>query len=196
MTSDRRGSRREAKTVQILTAAWDLARRDGLAGISLRDLADQVGLRQPSLYVYFASKNELYDRMFTDGYQQLLGALNAQRVDDDPRVALSDMVALMVQQASDDPVRHQLLFQRPLVDFEPGEGSWSLAVEFFDFATRRLAGVGVTDTADVDLFTAVIAGLSAQQVANDPGGTRWVEQADRIVTILVDAVARPASSPS
>ena len=47
-------------------------RRDGLAAISLRDLAAQVDLRQPSLYAYFDSKLALYDEMFADGYHQLL----------------------------------------------------------------------------------------------------------------------------
>ena len=50
-------------------APGDLGRRDGVA---LRDLGVAVGLRQPSLYVYFASKLDLYDAMFADGHRQLL----------------------------------------------------------------------------------------------------------------------------
>ena len=71
-TRDPRARRREAKREQILDAAWVLAHRDGLGGISLRELAAMVDLRQPSLYAYFASKHDLYDAMFAEGNRQLL----------------------------------------------------------------------------------------------------------------------------
>ena len=51
--------RREAKVALIVEAAWDLARRDGITQVSMRDLAKAVGMRQPSLYAYFDSKNAL-----------------------------------------------------------------------------------------------------------------------------------------
>jgi AcrR family transcriptional regulator len=64
--------RRHAATRQeILDAAWRLARERGLGGWSLRDVAGAVGMRAPSLYGYFASKNAVFDAMFTDGYLQL-----------------------------------------------------------------------------------------------------------------------------
>ncbi len=39
-------------------------------------LAREVGIRQPSLYAYFDSKNGLYDAMFADGNRQLLERLD------------------------------------------------------------------------------------------------------------------------
>ena len=69
--TDRRRERHLARRSAIVAEAWALARRDGLAAISLRDLADQVGLRQPSLYAYFDSKLALYDAMFADGNRQI-----------------------------------------------------------------------------------------------------------------------------
>ena len=69
---DRRQRRHDAKLARIVTEAWELARRNGLAAISLRDLAERVDLRQPSLYAYFDSKLELYDAMYDDGYRQML----------------------------------------------------------------------------------------------------------------------------
>src|ERR1700728_4941229 len=89
---DRRGDRREAKKARILVEAWALARRDGLAAISLRDLADRVGLRQPSLYAYFDSKLGLYDMMFADGNRQLLSWIGDVPDCDDPRQSLIDFV--------------------------------------------------------------------------------------------------------
>jgi AcrR family transcriptional regulator len=53
---DPRARRREATMQRILEAAWELAAEQGLAGISLRDLAAKVDLRQPSLYSYFEAR--------------------------------------------------------------------------------------------------------------------------------------------
>ena len=69
---DRRAAKREAKRAQILAAAWELAHRDGIGAISLRELAAMVDLRQPSLYAYFDSKDALYDAMFAEGNRALL----------------------------------------------------------------------------------------------------------------------------
>ena len=69
--------RRETKISSIVEAAWGLAQTHGIQLVSLRDLAKEVGMQQPSLYVYFDSKNALYDAMFADGNRQLLQALSA-----------------------------------------------------------------------------------------------------------------------
>ena len=51
-----------------MAAAWELVREHGLAGLALRDLAERVGMKAPSLYSYFGSKLEIYDAMFHEGY--------------------------------------------------------------------------------------------------------------------------------
>jgi AcrR family transcriptional regulator len=188
---DRRAVRREAKWSKIVEQAWDLARRDGLAGISLRDLADRVDLRQPSLYAYFDSKLDLYDAMFADGNRQLLEFVaDHTSTHDDPTESLTEFVRVLVQFSSADVVRHQLLFQRTIPGFEPSATSYALALEFYDLAGRRLAAVGATDQSDIDLFSALVSGLGHQQVANDPGGDRWSLLAQRAVTMFVTDVDR------
>jgi AcrR family transcriptional regulator len=188
--ADPRQARRDAKRAVILAEAWTLARRDGLAVISLRDLADRVGLRQPSLYVYFSAKTDLYDAMFADGYRQLLEYVGSGPVKGDPRRALARFSADLVQFSSDDIVRHQLLFQRTIPGFEPSADSYALALEFYELATRRLAAAGVTAQGDIDVFSALISGLGHQQIANDPGGKRWVRQAGRVVDMFLADVDR------
>jgi AcrR family transcriptional regulator len=185
---DRRAQRRAAKKAAILAEAWTLARRDGLAVISLRDLADRVDLRQPSLYSYFESKLDLYDAMYADGNRRLLEAVGQPHLSDDPRRALAEFVELMVQFSTDDVVRHQLLFQRTIPGFEPSEASYALALEFYEIGQRHAAAAGVTEPEDFDLFTALVSGLSHQQVANDPGGDRWVRLSAVAVQMFLDGV--------
>src|SRR5205807_2173954 len=71
-TRDRRAERRESTRAEILEAAWELARTQGLAGLSLRDVARKIGMRPPSLYWYFDSKQAIYDEMFAQANRQLL----------------------------------------------------------------------------------------------------------------------------
>lgn len=191
---DRRQQRREAKLAAILAEAWRLAHQDGLAAISLRDLADAVGLRQPSLYVYFDSKLALYDAMFADGYRQLLDLIASRRYGDEPGRALSRLVADCVQFSSDDVVRHQLLFQRTIPGFEPSAKSMALAQEFYVFAQGVARAAGVRTPAQMDVLTALISGLAHQQVANDPGGRRWVRRADQAVEMFLADVTRRRKS--
>jgi AcrR family transcriptional regulator len=190
---DRRQERRGAKLAVILEAAWTLARRDGLAAISLRDLGDAVGLRQPSLYVYFDSKLDLYDAMFADGWRQFLDRVRHGYADD-PHEALAQFVRECVQFSSDDVVRHQLLLQRTIPGFEPSPESFAVAVEFYEFGSDLIKRAGVHDPADIDVFTAIVTGLAHQQVANDPGGTRWVRLADRTVDMFLADVQRRAKA--
>jgi AcrR family transcriptional regulator len=187
---DRRGRRREAKRATILAEAWILTHRDGLAAISLRDLAESVDLRQPSLYAYFDSKLGLYDLMFADGNRQLLDRVESLPQRDDPRDALVEFVETLVQFSTEDVVRHQLLFQRTIPGFEPSPTSYSLALEFYEIARQRLAAAGASDPEDVDVFSALVNGLAHQQVANDPGGDRWVRLAGRAVDMFLADVDR------
>lgn len=164
-----RERRRQAKQSAILAEAWTLAHRDGLAVISLRDLADRVDLRQPSLYAYFGSKLGLYDLMFADGNRQ----------------ALVEFTEALVRFSTQDVVRHQLLFQRTIPGFEPSAPSYALALEFYEIARQRLAAASVSDPSDLDIFSALVTGLAHQQVANDPGGDRWVRLAERAVDMFL-----------
>src|SRR4249919_2388523 len=105
-----RQRRRDARVAQILDEAWVLARRDGLAAVSLRELAAAVGLRQPSLYVYFDSKHALYDAMFADGNRQLFERVAALDPGHDPRTALKAFMRELTEFALENEARHQLLF--------------------------------------------------------------------------------------
>lgn len=198
-TTDRRRERHEAKRATIIDEAWKLARRDGLGAISLRDLAAQVDLRQPSLYAYFDSKLALYDAMFADGNRKLLAATTALPDRDQPTEALIELVEAIIRFSTEDPVRHELLFHRPVPGFEPSAESYAIALEFYELASGRVVAAGANTPDDLDLFTAIVAGLCDQQVANDPGGERWVRLSRRAMQMYladIDGRTRTTESPS
>lgn len=177
--------RRQETVRRILDAAWALSRGRGLTGWTLRDLGAEVGMRAPSLYVYAESKNALFDLMFADGYRQLAERIAATERPDDPTALLETAARLYVTFAAEEPVRFQLLFQFTAPGFEPSPASMELAGQALGDLVEVLAAAGVDDPAEVDLWTAVLTGLASQQVANDPGGDRWLRLVDTAVGRLL-----------
>src|SRR3954451_23664652 len=76
---DRKAERRTATRREIVDAAWQVARDKGLAQVTLRDVAELVGMKAPSLYTHFASKNAIYDAMFSDAWTQFMKVQKAVR---------------------------------------------------------------------------------------------------------------------
>lgn len=182
--------RREAKVSAIVATAWELARTHGIGGVSLRGLAREVGIRQPSLYVYFDSKHALYDAMFADGNRQLLERLDAVRLPRDPRAAVKAFMRAFVDFAVEDSARCALLLQRPIPGFEPSSESYAYAQSVLSRAVELLRAVGLETQADVDCFIAMVAGLVDAQISNDPGGDRWTRHLGRLTDMYLDEVAR------
>lgn len=185
---DRRAERHEATRAEILEAAWGLARANGLAGFSLRDVARTIGLRPPSLYWYFPSKQAIYDAMFAEANEQLLARLHGQKWPREPRAILRLAARVFVAFSAEDIERYQLLFQRSIPEFEPSPESYALAQQVFEEMRGRLSTAGLSDPAHFDMWTALVAGLAAQQIANDPGGKRWIRLIDEMVDMYADRV--------
>lgn len=173
---DRRRARHAATKQEIVAAAWRLARERGLGGWSLRDVAEAVGMRAPSLYVYFASKNAVFDAMFADGSAALLDRIAPAAAEAEGK-SVAEVLHLAAttyfEFCAEDPARYQLLFLRTLPGFEPSEASYALAQQAVAELARVFAGVGLGSPEHVDLWTALTVGLVTQQLSNDPGGDRW-----------------------
>ena len=152
--------RREAKIASIVAAAWALAREHGIQLVSLRDLAKEVGMRQPSLYAYFDSKSALYDAMFADGNRQLLTTLSSIDLPSDPRAALKVHLGVFADFAVADPARNALLFRRVIPGFEPSPESYAIAVEALGRVVAVMNAAGVVDPGDIDCLVAMTAGLN------------------------------------
>lgn len=174
----------------ILAEAWELARVNGIGGVSLHELARQVGIRQPSLYAYFDSKNGLYDAMFADGNRQLISWLDEQVLPDNPRAAVKAFMRAFVTFAVADAARCSLLFHRPIPGFEPSPESYALAELVLGRIGGLLVHAGLSDRGDIDCVIAMVAGLIDAQNSNDPGGDRWTRHLDRLVDMHLDEAKR------
>lgn len=191
LDTTRQDRRRQATRSEILEAAWALARRDGIAAIALRDLAQAVGMRAPSLYSYFASKNELYDALFAQGYRAFLerAPVGAAAHPSDARAVVADAIRTFMAFCREDTARYQLLFTPAVPGFVPSDESMELARTALAVVHERLAQVGLGGAAEEDLFVALVSGLVNQQIANDPDGDRWERLIDRAAEMFVGYVA-------
>jgi AcrR family transcriptional regulator len=184
-TRDRLAERREAVTSEILEAAWGVAHSEGLAGLSLRDVARRIGMRPPSLYWYFDSKRAIYEAMFVQGNQQLLARLAEQTWPREPRAFLRLCARVFVEFSMEDVQRYQLMFQRTIPNFDPSAEAFAVAMQVFEEMRGHFAHAGLGGERNFDIWTAVVSGLSAQQNANDPGGDRWLRLIDDVVDMYL-----------
>jgi TetR/AcrR family transcriptional regulator, cholesterol catabolism regulator len=95
-----RTSAAEGRRREIGYAAAELFDRRGFGETSMDDLAEAVGLRKPSLYHYFESKEEIVYWLHDEFITILLDRQSAhERVTEDPELlllsALTDVVGLM-----------------------------------------------------------------------------------------------------
>jgi AcrR family transcriptional regulator len=189
-----REARRRSARDAIVDAAWRLVRDEGLAGLSLRDLAKQAGITTPTVYAYFDSKNAIYDAMFERAASEFDDWMTQPSTTKDPRALLTGGVHRFVEFCTSDVARYQLLFQRTIPGFEPTAASLAPAARALDSSRERLASNGITDPRHVDMWTSLTTGLVDQQISNDPGGSRWSRLIDDFVTMFL-AHCQPTRTP-
>jgi AcrR family transcriptional regulator len=194
---DRTSRRREATRLEILEAAWAVVRDSGWSGLTQRALAERVGMRAPSLYGHFASKLSIVDGMFGQAWAEFDAEMaQAQRsLPHDPRQALHAAGLRVFDAMAADQDRYALMNQRPVPGFVPGPDSYAHAVAALERLHGFLSTLGVRDPDAADLFTALVAGLVGQQIANDPGGDRWRRLLPRALDMFADEVGIDPRTP-
>ncbi len=194
---DRKAERHAATKAEIVAAAWEQVRAHGLAALSLRDLARSVGMRPPSVYSYFDSKNAIYDAMYAQGAQQFVDEQRTSMpTPDDPLEALKAILHFFVGFCATDFARYQLLFQRTIPGFEPSPESFKISEDNLAELGELLICCGVAEPEAIDLFTALGTGLADQQLSNDPGGDRWIRLIDDAVEMFYEHITKSTKKPA
>lgn len=190
----RAAARRKLVEREILDAAWSLMGREGVAAVSVREVARSVGLRQQSLTHYFPTKQALLDALFADGFADLRRTLERLPPTDGTIDRIVAVAVAVVDYCVANPARYHLMLQRTLPSFSPSEESHRVALGCLNVLAERLSAAGITDPADVALIRGLISGLAAEQIANDSQGRIFADQADRGIRTLVTASIRAADS--
>src|SRR5687767_4574754 len=125
---DRRQRRRQETIEQVLDVAVDVMAEQGVAGLTLGEVARRMGIRPPSLYGYFDGKHALYDALFERGWRLLLEQLRAtesQLTRADPLADHREGLEAFARWAVEHPAYSALMFWRPVPGFVPSEASYA-----------------------------------------------------------------------
>jgi AcrR family transcriptional regulator len=96
----------------VVVVARRLLERDGPDALTMRRIAEELGIRAPSLYKHLPHKGALETAIIVDGFEEAAAAFEAAvDGDDDP---LSAFVAAYRAFASAHPHVYRLMTQRPL----------------------------------------------------------------------------------
>lgn len=152
-------------------------REQGVAALSLREVARRVQMQAPSLYAYFPSKMALYDALFLTGVR-LRAAYNEreQVARDGFWDRLEGRFESYMRFAQEHPELYQLAFERPVPGFVPSaeslEEAFRAPAELEQMLTDAVAAGEVVLDMPVgqarDLLIGMVHGLTAHHMANEP----------------------------
>ena len=140
---------------RVVAAAAELADRDGLDAVSLSALADQFGVRAPSLYKHVAGLDDLQRRLAAEGTAGLLAALTSAVKGKRGPDALRAVGAAYRRYAVAHPGRYQALQRAP----KPGDEHAATAERIVELLVGIMADYGRTGTAAVHAVRTVRSAL-------------------------------------
>jgi AcrR family transcriptional regulator len=196
----RREKRRQETVEEILAIAREEMRQHGVAGLRLGTIAKRLGIRTPSLYTYFESKDAIYDELFRRGFlefgqRMVAGPGRAGSV----REKLLRSIETYMRFAQENPELYQLMFQRPVPGFVPSEESMAVSLANVAMAQAEFEAVFRSGELETDLPVeeardlcfALQHGLTELHLANNPdlpvGEGRYGKLTARSVQLLLDA---------
>ncbi|HEU5420354.1 MAG TPA: TetR/AcrR family transcriptional regulator [Streptosporangiaceae bacterium] len=180
--TDRRHRRRQETIEEILDIAVQIMAEQGVAGLSVGEIARRMGIRPPSVYVYFPSKHALYDALFARGARLLLAAMQevlAAALPARPATleeALLPAAQVFVRWSVEHAAYAQLLFWRPVPGFTPSPQAYQAAIETVELGRGRLTALQDAGLLRADApieqierdLTILLSGVVSQQLSNAP----------------------------
>jgi len=166
---------RDLMIQSILDTARSIMREEGVAALSMQELARRMDMRAPSLYNYFSGKAEIYDVLFRLGFslydthmKELMQGVN--NLSDELRLNIEGYMSFALK----NPELYQLCFERPVPGFVPSKESLDLSFGILQHAYdraeifRNALQTDATGQQIVDTVIAMSHGLTAMHLANEP----------------------------
>jgi AcrR family transcriptional regulator len=205
MRVDRRVQRHNQTIEEILDRAIQVMAEDGVAALSLAEVARRMGMRPPSLYQYFPSKLAVYDALFERGARQTLAVMESyqSRIAENPLEGIAAVQATWNDWVMANPVLAQLLYWRPVPGFEPSPKAYQPALQLVDLGRAalqaavdagQLAPAAASEQGNA-LYTVLMAGVISQQLANEPAAPAATGRFTRLTPTVLDMFVRYFAPP-
>lgn len=195
-SKQRRERERQELRQAILTAARDIAAREGWQAVTIRKVAEAIEYTPPMIYEYFASKEALLLELLREGFRQVGQIIQAIGARGDPADNLLTQVALAYWRfAFTAPELYQVMHGLDGVPFgtsetPPEARSAFAAVRETVHAALEAHGVERADLdGDVDILWSTLHGLISLTMAGRIAGgeSRAVTLVERAVQDLLRA---------
>jgi AcrR family transcriptional regulator len=121
--AERKQRDREARRVQIISAARRIAELEGWPNVTVRRLSDEISYSQPVLYGHFESREGILAAVAIEGFQEIGLALEKARKRAKPGKMVESVASAYLEFAASSPALYEVMF------------SLSLNIPFADAAT-------------------------------------------------------------
>ncbi len=196
--SSYRRQKHDAMRQSILEAARLIMREEGVAALTIHELARRMNLRASSLYNYFSGKKDIYDALFQLGFtlygeymEHIFQGTNTWQ--EYVRRSLEGYLSF----AKENPELYQLCFERPVPGFVPSAQSMQISYALLAKAYLlaevlfKEANTGLPIRQSVDLIIAMMHGITAMHLSNEPelpaGQGRFGSLIPAVITLLEKA---------
>ena len=179
----------EVTAEAMVDAAGRLLSTDGASGLSLRRLADEVGVSTTAVYSLFGGKAGLVRALHRTGFDRLAHHL-ATVTTDDPIDRVCQLAHAYRRAALTSPHLYDVMFACPVPEFVPTEEDRQASLATLQ-SLRDAVSAAVDDgavTGDVDDLTivlwGVVHGMCSIELAGSPADD---ERADQRFALAVEA---------
>lgn len=187
----------QVKVDLILETARAIMREQGVAALSMHELARRLNLRPPSLYNYFDSKLEIYDTLFRLGLQYYRKMVQeATRQDTTWQEFIKHNFEAYLSFAKLYPELFQLCFERPVPGFVPSAESLAASQNMLEQAYRQAGALKDqidTDLSNIEITNLLIAmmhGVTAMHLANEPELTLGKGRFGSLIQVIMDLLEK------
>ncbi len=158
-----RGSGHE-RPAEILEAARELFLEHGIEKVSTRQIASRVGMSQTALYVYFNSKEEMYEALVDAAFTKLNAAFERLKTPDDPLTTLRLAIGGYIRFGLNNPDEYRIAFllrdARRMAAQRSGEHRHTIGMQVFSMLEKLIsdciAGGVIGDDGDQGRATAKV----------------------------------------
>ncbi|CAN5568625.1 hypothetical protein BH09CHL1_BH09CHL1_35520 [soil metagenome] len=199
---------REMMRGDILVAARSILETGGFTALSMRSLAEAVGVRAPTLYDYFASKEDVLNAIYFEAASTMRHYFTDRVAGSGPGIPRLIAMGFSYRDfAVVNPTMFQLVFSRVDASFIPGPEQMEIAKGLFDAVRSEVVAaieLGQIEPGDPDAISvtlwAMVHGLATLQLDGHvdkcaPGGSEHVVVA-AISTLIQGLMPRGEFDPS
>ncbi len=200
--SERRAKNREQMIETIIDSAREIMRENGVHTFNMQLLAKTVGIQAPSLYEYFASKNAIFDALYSHGLEIFQQSVfkelkNITKFSD----AVRHVFTAELDFSRKHPDLYQIIFNNALPGYVISPKNRKMVAEGLNRGVARLTKliekesypIPISNEQAALLVDVVLSGVSTRLLnvdedQSDEFQARSIDLVDAIITLLTGEV--------